>query len=296
MADQLRPVAETLARIKAGTATRDEIGAAWLAHRRFVCKIANYYQSSLRTADEVDDLISESFFAFMDAARSFDPEKGSFLNWLAKFLHRTFQAYVAVNAGRSRRDQALLRAIRSFVSEFERDQGQRPSTLRIAEEVGISEQKVLEILTGEYTDSLDDPIGEDLTLSDEIPDDGCLEDQIIDRVIGAEVSKELYNAIQALPFNERSVIYLCYVRGLSDEHAAEFLGRSLREILNAKARAIRRLRSSRIRRRLSRLLPDRIGSLPYRGQLSRFMQYGSSSTEAAAIKSITLGEQENESN
>ncbi len=292
MADQARPVAETLARIKAGTATRDEIGNAWLAHRRFICKIANYYRGSLRTEDEVDDLISESYFAFMDAARSYDPDKGSFPNWIAKFLHKTFNAYVAINAGRSRRDQALLRAIRSFVSEFERDQGQRPSTLRIAEEVGISEQKVLEILTGEYTDSLDDPIGEDLTLSDEIPDDGCLEDQVIDRVIGEQVSKELSNAIQSLPFIERQVVYLTYVRGLRDERVAEFLGRSLREVLNAKCRAINRLRSYRIRRRLSRLLPDRVGSAVYNGTLRRFLQYGSS-TEAAAIKTIMLGEQKN---
>ena len=292
-AQNIRSPDKIIDAIRTGTATKGEIAAAWASFQGFIRKLANYYKGALRTSGEIDDLVSESFFAFVDAAKSYDRNKGPFLPWFSIHLHRSFQEYVAVNSGRSRRDQALLHAISSFIAEYERDHGQRPALHRISEALKIPEKTIETVMTVDRIGSLEDPTGEDLTLADTIPDPNCLEDDVIEKMMREEISKALTEELNSLPADERKVIYGLYVRGFTYEQTAAYCGRTVSEIKMSRNRAMRKLRAKRVKDKLRRILPDSIGSLAYRGTAFRF-KYGGSVTEAAAIK--MMGEERNDKN
>ena len=84
--------------IKNGSA--DLIGELWNQTERFIrMKARTYAERTAWAGITAEDLTQEGFFALCNAVRGFDPERGSFLSWLAVHLHKAFHSAIEKAAG-----------------------------------------------------------------------------------------------------------------------------------------------------------------------------------------------------
>ena len=69
----------------------DQLEPLWNSQRRLVYKIANSLSGqAAQCGYDVDDLVQESYFAFLDAVAAYTPEQGSFSALLATLIRRRF--------------------------------------------------------------------------------------------------------------------------------------------------------------------------------------------------------------
>ena len=126
--------------------------------------------------------------------------------------------------------------------------GREPTSQELADRLGMSVQKVEEILkTSRDPVSLDTPIGEeeDSQLGDFIPDDSSV--SLIDSVSRSMLKKELDEAMKSLTDRERDVLKLRF--GLKDgrprtlEEVGKEFNVTRERIRQIEAKALRKLRN-----------------------------------------------------
>lgn len=282
--------AAILEAIRRGTATDDDRLALFEKWEPLRNRIAYKFKTFLRCPDEIDDLLSESYFATMKAAETYDPEKGKgFGAWLSLYLHKSFEQYLDEQSGNGLAAGASSRI--SAVKRFERDHflecGVKPPDWLICERFEISRELLDRWrVTASGARSLEEEIDDNLTLLDTLEGGEDPEAVVVNHMTTLEIRRLLLKYSRTLTKDEREAIYYHFLKGYTSESCAEIMRVSVKKFHEIKRRALKRLRTSKLKSEIGRLLPEMLGSRPYRRGSRR-----GSSTEVSALKIIELEEE-----
>jgi RNA polymerase sigma factor for flagellar operon FliA len=197
-------------------------------------------------ATDADDMEQDAVVGLLQAARSFDPERGTRLATLAyprargalldgqRSLDHVPRSWRAAQ-------RRSLRARTALVAELCRE----PTADELADRLEISTQDLRDIEERcKAPASLTEPLqaqtahGEQLTVEDVVPDHDPLPDEL---VVAREDAARLHDAIARLPARQQFAIRATWFMGLSSNELGELLGVSPSRVSQIRSAAMERL-------------------------------------------------------
>ena len=213
-----------------------------LAYLGLADRLANRYRHSRGTTHE--DLTQSARAGLIAAIDRYDPGKGSaFVPFAVACVVGELKRHLRdsswrLHVPRTLKEQAL-RLCRAADEQYQR-LGRSPTTLELAEELGMSEEEVLEALTAvssRHGVSLDEPAGgeDGLPLGELVTAPGAREEP--------EDLLALPGMVAALPEREREVIMLRFFQDLDQDAIAARIGYSQMHVSRLQRRALGRMRA-----------------------------------------------------
>ena len=213
--------------------------------RRFMRLAERVAHRYTRPGEPIDDLLQVARLALVKAVDRFDPERGvafssfavpTIAGELKRFLRDTSWA---LHVPRALQEQAIR--VEQTTDRLWRRLQRSPSIAELADELGVTPEKVLEALQGHAArraTSLDAP----RAVEDE---ETSLGDTIGAEDAGFELSEERVSvapALRALRSRERRILYLRFVDDLTQSEIAERIGISQMQVSRLIRQALEELR------------------------------------------------------
>ena len=229
---------ELAQRIKAGDqAALDKLVRANL---RFVVSVAKQYQNQ---GLSLQDLINEGNLGLVKAAQRFDETRGfKFISYAVWWIRQSILQAVAEQARIIRlpmNQVGALSKVKKTVSLLEQQLERRPTLKEIAEEMGMPEDKVEQLLgLNSRTVSTDAPLDdqEDANFLDVyVVDDDMQTDSAVEM---ESTSKAIRNSLDMLNEKERTIVSMYFGLGTSREFSLEEIAMKL-DISRERTRQIR---------------------------------------------------------
>ncbi len=134
--------------MRAGIRAKDRMATANL---RLVVTIARRYSRSVRIGSMTfDDLIQEGMFGLVRAVEKFDPERGyKFSTYAYWWIRQSITRAIDCTANSIRLPihvRELVNKLRMFTHRYEQQYGFKPSVPEITDELGITSERLSEIL------------------------------------------------------------------------------------------------------------------------------------------------------
>lgn len=270
------------------------VGELWERIYKFVHAKAH----DMHAGDLTEDLEQECYFALLDAIDNFDGALGyKFLTYASHWFKQRMHRYMTMRGGGPVLPANLLPRLRKYrriASEFQRDNGRKPSGAEVMAATGWTLDDlitVLENINADTTASLDAPLtdeNEDFTLADTIagaPDPADLTEETVFR---EQLRRDVWAAVDTLPAQQAEVL----TRHYHDESTYKDIDTDMHlpdgKTRQLCAKGLRTLRSNKeITRQLRPYYIDLYGE-GMRGGLSSFFHTRTSSTERAAL--LDMGE------
>ena len=180
---------------------------------RLVVAIARSYQGSQLT---LNDLIQEGNMGLLRAVSNYDPDRGvRFAGYAQYWIRRTISRAITQNhviylpANLGEKLNRLKRVQKALEQKYEKD----PTAGELAEEMGMSEEEVNELLKYSFDAiSMDKPLGDDgdTSMYDIIPDENGFQDELDIRLLNEIIEEKL----QEIDERDAEIIRMRY--GLAD--------------------------------------------------------------------------------
>ena len=180
---------------------------------RLVVAIARSYQGSQLT---LNDLIQEGNIGLLKAVSNYDPDRGvRFAGYAQYWIRRTISRAITQNhviylpANLGEKLNRLKRVQKALEQKYEKD----PTAGELAEEMGISEEEVNELLKYSFDAiSMDKPLSDDgdTSMYDIIPDENGFQDELDIRLLNEIIEEKL----QEIDERDAEIIRMRY--GLAD--------------------------------------------------------------------------------
>ena len=207
----------------------ENVGLIWSIVRR-------YYGRGV----DSEDLYQLGCLGFLKAVRGFDPAYGCRFSTyavpkIAGEIRRFLRDDGAVKVSRTGKENALtIRIARERLMGL---WGREPSLSELAEQTGLTVEDIAAADTATAAvASLQSETGEEgLTLEGMLSDEGSLEEDVVEKLT-------IRACVEALPEQERQVIFLRYYKGLTQDRAARVLGVSQVQVSRIEKRAMAKLR------------------------------------------------------
>ena len=238
---------ELAQRIKAG----DQVALDKLvrANLRFVVSVAKQYQNQ---GLSLQDLINEGNLGLVKAAQRFDETRGfKFISYAVWWIRQSILQAVAEQARIIRlpmNQVGALARVKKAVSLLEQKLERRPTVKEIAEEIGMPEDKVEQLIslnsravsTDAPLDDEDDANFLDVFVADEeIQTDSAVEQE--------STSKAIRKSLDMLNEKERTIVCMYFGLGTSREYSLEEIAMKLdisrERTRQLRDRALKRLKS-----------------------------------------------------
>lgn len=282
-------------RIRAGENVGDNMAILYDQVKDFIHAMAYKYHGQ----GELEDLEQEGFLALYDAIDHYEADQGvKFLTYASHWIRQRMQKYIQntgsplrLSAGR----QKAIRKYRKFCTEFQAEQGCKPTEAELCRSLWLTLEQLREIqydagMTA--VKSLDAPIKgaegeEDTTLGELAASaaDPC--EELLDRLEQEELCSILWQCVDSLPGKQPDVIRSRYKDNLTMKQCGQFCGISEAEVRKQQLKALRSLRSGENAKKLRPFLPE--DAWIYSGALigngvERFNHTWTSSTERVALE------------
>lgn len=282
-------------RIRAGENVGDNMAILYDQVKDFIHAMAYKYHGQ----DELEDLEQEGFLALYDAIDHYEADQGvKFLTYASHWIRQRMQKYIQntgsplrLSAGR----QKAIRKYRKFCTEFQTEQGRKPTEAELCRSLWLTLEQLREIqydacMTA--VKSLDAPIkgaeGEEDTTLGELAasaTDPC--EELLDRLEQEELCSILWQCVDGLPGKQPDVIRSRYKDNMTMKQCGQFCGISEAEVRKQQLKALRSLRSGENAKKLRPFLPG--DAWIYSGALigngvDHFNQTWTSSTERVALE------------
>lgn len=219
------------------------------ANLRFVVSVAKQYQGQ---GMSLTDLINEGNVGLIIAAEKFDETRGfKFITYAVWWIRQSIMQALATDSRLVRiplNQVGNATKVNRFERDFVQENERRPSTLEIADALGLDPDKVGSAQQGSGRHgSLDAPLSEneDSTMLDLIPSTGAeaTDGELETEGLRAEISR----AMESLSEREQTVVTRSFGLGCpvkSLDEIAEQLGLSRERVRQIREKAIRLLRQS----------------------------------------------------
>lgn len=282
-------------RIRAGENVGDNMAILYDQVKDFIHAMAYKYHGQ----GELEDLEQEGFLALYDAIDHYEADQGvKFLTYASHWIRQRMQKYIQntgsplrLSAGR----QKAIRKYRKFCTEFQTEQGRKPTEAELCRSLWLTLEQLREIqydacMTA--VKSLDAPIKgaegeEDTTLGELAASaaDPC--EELLDRLEQEELCSILWQCVDGLPGKQPDVIRSRYKDNMTMKQCGQFCGISEAEVRKQQLKALRSLRSGENAKKLRPFLPG--DAWIYSGALigngvDHFNQTWTSSTERVALE------------
>lgn len=282
-------------RIRAGENVGDNMAILYDQVKDFIHAMAYKYHGQ----GELEDLEQEGFLALYDAIDHYEADQGvKFLTYASHWIRQRMQKYIQntgsplrLSAGR----QEAIRKYRKFCTEFQTEQGRKPTEAELCRSLWLTLEQLREIqydagMTA--VKSLDAPIkgaeGEEDTTLGELAasaTDPC--EELLDRLEQEELCSILWQCVDGLPGKQPDVIRSRYKDNMTMKQCGQFCGISEAEVRKQQLKALRSLRSGENAKKLRPFLPG--DAWIYSGALigngvDHFNQTWTSSTERVALE------------
>ena len=283
------------ARIRSGENVGNNMAALYDQVKDFIHAMAYKYHGQ----GELEDLEQEGFLALYDAIDHYEADKGvKFLTYASHWIRQRMQKYIQntgsplrLSAGR----QEAIRKYRKFCTEFQAEQGCKPTEAELCRSLWLTLEQLREIqydacMTA--VKSLDAPIkgaeGEEDTTLGELAasaTDPC--EEVLDRLEQEALCSVLWQCVDSLPGKQPDVIRSRYKDNMTMKQCGQFCGISEAEARKQQIKALRSLRSGENAKKLRPFLPA--DAWIYSGALigngvERFNHTWTSSTERIALE------------
>lgn len=283
------------ARIRAGENVGNNMAILYDQVKDFIHAMAYKYHGQ----GELEDLEQEGFLALYDAIDHYEADQGvKFLTYASHWIRQRMQKYIQntgsplrLSAGR----QEAIRKYRKFCTEFQAEQGCKPTEAELCRSLWLTLEQLREIqydacMTA--VKSLDAPIKgaegeEDITLGELAASaaDPC--EELLDRLEQEELCSILWQCVDGLPGKQPDVIRSRYKDNMTMKQCGQFCGISEAEVRKQQLKALRSLRSGENAKKLRPFLPE--DAWIYSGALigngvERFNHTWTSSTERVALE------------
>lgn len=283
------------ARIQAGENVGNNMAILYDQVKDFIHAMAYKYHGQ----GELEDLEQEGFLALYDAIDHYEADQGvKFLTYASHWIRQRMQKYIQ-NTGSPLRlpagRQEAIRKYRKFCTEFQAEQGCKPTEAELCRSLWLTLEQLREIqydacMTA--VKSLDAPIKgaegeEDTTLVELAASaaDPC--EELLDRLEQEELCSVLWQCVDSLPGKQPDVIRSRYKDNMTMKQCGQFCGISEAEVRKQQLKALRSLRSGENAKKLRPFLPE--DAWIYSGALigngvERFNHTWTSSTERIAME------------
>lgn len=286
---------QLVVRIRAGENVGDNMAILYDQVKDFIHAMAYKYHGQ----GELEDLEQEGFLALYDAIDHYEADQGvKFLTYASHWIRQRMQKYIQntgsplrLSAGR----QKAIRKYRKFCTEFQTEQGRKPTEAELCRSLWLTLEQLREIqydacMTA--VKSLDAPIkgaeGEEDTTLGELAasaTDPC--EELLDRLEQEELCSILWQCVDGLPGKQPDVIRSRYKDNMTMKQCGQFCGISEAEVRKQQLKALRSLRSGENAKKLRPFLPG--DAWIYSGALigngvDHFNQTWTSSTERVALE------------
>ena len=283
------------ARIRAGENVGNNMAILYDQVKDFIHAMAYKYHGQ----GELEDLEQEGFLSLYDAIDHYEADQGvKFLTYASHWIRQRMQKYIQntgsplrLSAGR----QEAIRKYRKFCTEFQAEQGCKPTEAELCRSLWLTLEQLREIqydacMTA--VKSLDAPIKgaegeEDTTLGELAASaaDPC--EELLDRLEQEELCSILWQCVDGLPGKQPDVIRSRYKDNMTMKQCGQFCGISEAEVRKQQLKALRSLRSGENAKKLRPFLPE--DAWIYSGALigngvERFNHTWTSSTERIAME------------
>ena len=283
------------ARIRAGENVGNNMAVLYDQVKDFIHAMAYKYHGQ----GELEDLEQEGFLALYDAIDHYEADQGvKFLTYASHWIRQRMQKYIQntgsplrLSAGR----QEAIRKYRKFCTEFQAEQGCKPTEAELCRSLWLTLEQLREIqydacMTA--VKSLDAPIkgaeGEEDTTLGELAasaTDPC--EELLDRLEQEELCSVLWQCVDGLPGKQPDVIRSRYKDNMTMKQCGQFCRISEAEVRKQQLKALRSLRSGENAKKLRPFLPE--DAWIYSGALigngvERFNHTWTSSTERIAME------------
>lgn len=252
------------ARIRAGENVGNNMAILYDQVKDFIHAMAYKYHGQ----GELEDLEQEGFLALYDAIDHYEADQGvKFLTYASHWIRQRMQKYIQntgsplrLSAGR----QEAIRKYRKFCTEFQAEQGCKPTEAELCRSLWLTLEQLREIqydacMTA--VKSLDAPIKgaegeEDTTLGELAASaaDPC--EELLDRLEQEELCSVLWQCVDSLPGKQPDVIRSRYKDNLTMKQCGQFCGISEAEVRKQQLKALRSLRSGENAKKLRPFLPE----------------------------------------
>lgn len=283
------------ARIRAGENVGNNMAILYDQVKDFIHAMAYKYHGQ----GELEDLEQEGFLSLYDAIDHYEADQGvKFLTYASHWIRQRMQKYIQ-NTGSSLRlpagRQEAIRKYRKFCTEFQAEQGCKPTEAELCRSLWLTLEQLREIqydacMTA--VKSLDAPIkgaeGEEDTTLGELAasaTDPC--EKLLDRLEQEELCSILWQCVDSLPGKQPDVIRSRYKDNMTMKQCGQFCGISEAEVRKQQLKALRSLRSGENAKKLRPFLLE--DAWIYSGALigngvDHFNQTWTSSTERVALE------------
>lgn len=278
--------------IQEGVNTQDNLGILYTHNINYIRKIAKKYSGYA----DIEDLIQEAYFGLYEAARRYENTAGIlFITYASFWIKQSITRYIE-NNGRCIRIpsglQARIYQYKRIYTTYEMQLGRKPTDHELCRYLGVNKGILVAIKKACQYDniqSMDEyvPGADEVLLSECVPDKSIdLANDVINEMIESRLNNELWQIVRnnTSP-EENTVITSRFRKSLSLEETGRSIGKSKDMTRNVELKALRKLRSPKIRRILEEKYEVNYARA-YNGSLTDFKNRWSSIVEDIAIRNL----------
>jgi RNA polymerase sigma factor for flagellar operon FliA len=241
--EELNTLWEKYLEDKSNKAVRDKLIVQYIYLARYV---VGRIKVNLPPTFSFEDIVSFGIEGLIDAIEKYHPSKG------AKFESYALMRIRGAIIDKIRSSDWLPRTLRRKIKEvkiaterLKQQIGRAPTTREIADVMGMSEEKVVEIMSGDVSvNSIYDKkgVGEDsVEIIDTIEDENSSRPE--DEIERVDAKKELEQALKKLPERERTLLVFYYHENMTLKEIGEAINVSESRVCQLHAQAIMKLRN-----------------------------------------------------